>query len=397
MSHSIAICADYGYLKPAETLIKSIAYHNHNVTINLLNTNIPQEWFTNVNRQLAPINVKVNDTKFMADRLANEAVSRDYMNPMIYGRILIPQLIPDDRVVYLDADTIVNGSLKELFTLDMEGHTIGAVEDYTMAGTFNSGMLLIDNQKLREDKSFTDDLLTKGQEPTSNDDQTLLNEHFKDQWLHLPNKYNFQIGLDGAVFYTEHDNINHYNKMLKAAKPRLIIHYSTSDKPWKMTSSSRLRDKWWQYNGLDYNDIRHHSILPVMHRKPKASLFTFTASQDFNHLEELLKAFPAYDFNVLAWTNMGNNLLTLSKYHNLHLYPSVIGANIDKLINQATAYLDINYGDKEVQFIDRIIKLGKPIFTYEDTQTIDNHDQQTVLPKDDVDGMIQQLKHLTQN
>ena len=113
----------------------------------------------------------------MADRLANEAVSRNYMNPMIYGRILIPQLISDDRVIYLDADTIVNGSLKDLFSLDMDGHTIGAVEDFSMTGTFNSGMLLIDNQKLREDKSFTDDLLAKGKVKSSFEVQSLLNEH----------------------------------------------------------------------------------------------------------------------------------------------------------------------------------------------------------------------------
>lgn len=54
MSEAAAICADYGYLTPAETLIKSIAYHNHDLPIYLLNTNIPQEWFLNINRRLAP-------------------------------------------------------------------------------------------------------------------------------------------------------------------------------------------------------------------------------------------------------------------------------------------------------------------------------------------------------
>lgn len=393
MSHSIAICADYRYISPAETLIKSIAYHNHNIVIQLLNTDIPQEWFININRQLAPINVQVADTKFMADLLANEAVSRDYMNSMIYGRILIPRLVPEDRVLYLDADTIVNGSLSELFSMNMEDHTIGAVEDFTMAGTFNSGVLLIDNQKLREDPTFTDDLLAKGQEHTSNDDQTLLNEHFKGAWLQLPNQYNLQIGLDAAVFYTEPNNMAHYNQMVKAAKPRLIIHYSTSDKPWQMTSSGRLREKWWQYNGLDYAEICNHGILPVLHRKPKASFFTFTASQDLSHLEELLKACPDYDFNVLAWTGMGNNLLALMKYPNLHLYPAVIGANIDKVINQVTGYLDINYGGKELQFMNRMVKLGKPLFAFEDTKTqLDNDGQQVTVPTGDIDAMIQQLR-----
>lgn len=396
MSHSFAICADYGYLQAAQTLIKSIAYHNHNEKIYLLNTNIPQEWFITTNQKLESINVQIVDTKFSPDLLSGEAVSRNYMNTMIYGRILIPRLVPEDRVLYLDADTIVNGPIKDLFNMDMKGYTIGAVEDFTMTGTFNSGVLLIDNNKLRQDPNFTDDLLAKGKEHTSNDDQSLLNDHFKDQWLKLPNGYNYQIGLDEAVFYHENNNLAHYNQMLKSAKPRLVIHYSTSDKPWNFTSSGRLRDKWWQYNSLDYNDIVHHSILPRIHRKAKASFFTFTGSENISHLEELLATFPDYDFNVLAWTSMGSNLLKLSKYTNLHLYPYVIGSNIDKLINQADAYLDINYGDKEFQFINHFHKLNKPVLAFNDTTDEEDLSNTIVLDQNDFDGFKTQLSKIAE-
>lgn len=127
MSEAVAICADYGYLTPAETLIKSIAYHNHDLPIYLLNTNIPQEWFLNINRRLAPINVRVVDAKFSASVLKDEAVSRtEYMNSMIYGRLLIPQLVPADRVLYIDSDSVVDRSLQPLFATDLEGKVVGA-------------------------------------------------------------------------------------------------------------------------------------------------------------------------------------------------------------------------------------------------------------------------------
>ncbi|MEY8441182.1 glycosyltransferase [Lactobacillaceae bacterium 24-114] len=397
MSHSIAISADYGYLNAAEALIKSIAYNNHNEKIYLLNTNIPQEWFVTVNQKLSPINVKIIDTKFAPSLLEREAVSRGYMNQMIYGRILIPRLVPEDRVLYLDADTIVNGSLKELFKMDMEGHPVAAVEDFTMANTFNSGVLLIDNNRLKEDPSFTDSLLAKGEESTSNDDQTLLNDYFRDQWLRLPNGYNYQIGLDSAVFYTEPNNLIHYNKMLKESKPRLIIHYSTADKPWNFTSSSRMRDKWWQYSTLDYSEIIHHRILPTVHPTPKASFFTFTSSENLSHLEDLLKAFPEYDFNVLAWTAMGDRLLTLTKYSNLHLYPMVIGATIDSLINKADAYLDINYGDKEFRFINHFVKAGKPLIAFEDTAGDSTLPSLTIFENNNIDGVINKIREIAEN
>ena len=47
----------------------------------------------------------------------------------IFGRYLIPKLIPADKVLYLDSDIIVNGSLKELFDIDINGYYALAVKD----------------------------------------------------------------------------------------------------------------------------------------------------------------------------------------------------------------------------------------------------------------------------
>lgn len=368
MSEAVAICADYGYLTPAETLIKSIAYHNHDLPIYLLNTNVPQEWFLDINRRLKAINVRVIDAKFSPAVLANEAVSRtEYMNTMIYGRLLIPQLIPADRVLYIDSDTVVDGSLRALLDTDLQGKIVGAVEDYSMVGTFNSGVLLLDNARLRKIDSFTTDLLRQGQEQTANDDQTLLNQYFKDNWLPLAYRYNMQIGLDMTLFYNEHQSLPRFYRLIHQAAPGVIIHYSTSDKPWNFMSSGRLREKWWQYKSLEYGEIVRHAPLPIIRRPFKKTFFTFTQTEQVDGLEELLKALPDCEFNVAAWTNMGEALLTLTRYPNLHLYPAVVEANINKLINRTTAYLDINQGQKEPQFMERCARLNKPIFSYDES------------------------------
>jgi lipopolysaccharide biosynthesis glycosyltransferase len=99
-----------------------------------------------------------------------------YLSKMAYGRILIPKIVPTDvsRVLYVDTDTLILNSLEPLWQTDLEGHPLGAVQDYDdgrngdfdlQAGQsenslykglprvqrcFNSGVLLIDLDGWRE-------------------------------------------------------------------------------------------------------------------------------------------------------------------------------------------------------------------------------------------------------
>lgn len=105
MKKVIALCANYAYLDKAETTIKSIIYNNHKVKIYLFNYDIPQEWFINVNQYLSQIGAKVVDEKFNPDLVKNVHVSREHINRMSYARFLIPEMITEDKVLYLDSDT----------------------------------------------------------------------------------------------------------------------------------------------------------------------------------------------------------------------------------------------------------------------------------------------------
>ncbi|MGN1284294.1 MAG: glycosyltransferase, partial [Candidatus Limosilactobacillus intestinavium] len=97
MEKVIAISTDQNYLVPVETLIKSIAYNNRDIKIYVINEDISQEWFINLNRRLAPLGITVKDAKLDPAVIQDEQISVDYLSKMAYGRILIPEMIPEDR------------------------------------------------------------------------------------------------------------------------------------------------------------------------------------------------------------------------------------------------------------------------------------------------------------
>ena len=82
------------------------------------------------------------------DTVQSDWMTFDHISPIGFARYWIPELIEENRVIYLDCDMIVQQSLDELFELDLQGHFLAAVQDAKGIG-FNSGMMVIDNQKWR--------------------------------------------------------------------------------------------------------------------------------------------------------------------------------------------------------------------------------------------------------
>jgi lipopolysaccharide biosynthesis glycosyltransferase len=93
----------------------------------------------------------------------------NYIGSSMWYRFFLPDLVPDaERVLYVDADTIVADSLEPLWTIDLGAYYLGAVtnvfeqhqlhrakklgldspEDY-----FNSGVLLLNLEQMRKDGS----------------------------------------------------------------------------------------------------------------------------------------------------------------------------------------------------------------------------------------------------
>lgn len=311
---AIVVAGDKNYLTPMLTTIESILYHNQQVKIYILHQNIPSDWFHEVKIQVERLGSLVEDI-FIGDVIDPKWKTQAHISPIAYARYLIPRLITEDRVVYLDSDIIVNGDLSPLFDLDLGDYSLAAVRDVDGNG-FNSGMLVIDCQKWRE-QDITSRLFTKTVEYMSyleqtttegfNGDQTIFNLVFQNHWLELDKHFNLQVGHDVIAFYS------HWDSHFELDKEPLIIHYTTYRKPWSTLMGYRYRDLWWAFRDVSYEQIADHYAgrftIKRVYDLHSINLFTFTDSQDFLYIEELAQALPDVGFHIGAYTDMGPILI----------------------------------------------------------------------------------------
>lgn len=391
----IAVSADYGYINQITATTKSIFYHNDHVKLYVINSDIPQEWFSNINNRLSPIKGQVINLHIDEGVLAAEHVSQPQINQLSYGRILIPHLLDEDIVLYLDCDAVVNDNLDVLFQLPLGEKPLAAVPDVIYNGNFNSGVMLLNNRLLKSMKpDIVDQMLEYGQQDSLLEgDQSVLNHFFSRTYLPLGYQFNYVIGYDYFNYYgyPQGDLL----ARLSGVKP-VIIHYTGPLKPWQLTSAGRMRDYWWRYANLEWGEINQHLPLPaVLDYQERGQVFTFTSTENLLHLEELVQVLPEVTFNVAAWTTMGGNLLRLLRYSNVHLYPNVVGPVLSELEDTADIYLDINYGGKEMKVIDNLPAHRTPILGFR--STMDDHaisQGGRVFEDDEVESMISTIKQL---
>jgi len=174
-----------------------------------------------------------------------------HVSKATYFRLLIADIIPADVTsgLYLDADTIVTGSLSGLADIDFDAgkgeqfflmavpeqdsvnvdrlHDMGIkTESY-----FNAGVLLI-NLKAWRQAAVSEKLVAIAQKYASQLlwwDQDVLNINFAGKWGKLSTTYN---GL---------------NLTQKLPQKPLIIHYAGSTKPWLRNCRHPYQDEYFKY------------------------------------------------------------------------------------------------------------------------------------------------------
>lgn len=129
-----------------------------------------------------------------------------YTSYAAYARIFIPDVLDEDgRVLYLDGDTLVNGSLAELMAIDLKGKPFALAVDCvpcsykrvinhpTDQPYFNSGVMVLDLKKWRASRCterFLSELASpKG--PNILGDQDIFVRVFPTETALLPPKWNF--------------------------------------------------------------------------------------------------------------------------------------------------------------------------------------------------------------
>lgn len=159
----------------------------------------------------------------------------------------LPQLLKNvDKVLYIDGDTLVQSDILELYNTSLDGHYIAAADDIiqkrrrvspinTVGNYFNSGVMLLNLQKMRED-GMTEKLIDYRLHGTNFFmDQDALNAVLGVKRIELPTIYNFATTLIDNYDVDEITEIIDLPKVssIEEVIDRVsILHLTDRTKPW---------------------------------------------------------------------------------------------------------------------------------------------------------------------
>jgi lipopolysaccharide biosynthesis glycosyltransferase len=197
----------------------------------------------------------------------------------VYFRLMLTELIPlsVEKLLFLDADTVITGSLHEMADYQFRNLMVLGVSDHGFEGHierlnkmgfpvtryFNAGVLLINLKGWRQKDAAHDlmQLADQYMDKLAWWDQDLLNMYFFDSWDYMDSKYN-SIG-----------------EVLPHVDIPTVIHYSGPFKPWLYLHNPPYKKLYWDYlkltpfSNADYPDLTLKNILVKKYYKLKQSYF----------------------------------------------------------------------------------------------------------------------------
>lgn len=177
-----------------------------------------------------------------------------------YLRLLSSSLLPNlNKVLYLDCDLVINGSIRDLWDLDIEGYSMAALYDTTLSynivkdyigydydreGYVNSGVLLMNLKYWREkgvQKKLVDFLNTH---TVKLPDQDALNIILHGTIKILDPKWNCHVGYFAFPPLVINEQKKYIKKLWRNA---VIIHFTGPAKPWCLECVNPYRKIYLDY------------------------------------------------------------------------------------------------------------------------------------------------------
>jgi len=252
MNILISVCEVF--LKPAKIMLFSLAKYHDDLNIYLLYSSLSEE---SIHEFRVYLEDKCHATLYPIQAFGyfeNIPLSEQYSKPEIYFRLLAPYILPEsiDRILYLDADIIINGSLHELYEQDFEGAYAAVIKDrfdfcdevvlqkkkLGMIDSdvyFNSGVMLMNLSVFRENIKLNDimDFIEEHRDKLFYFDQDILNCLLLEHKKLCDLQYNFQ-----AYPFEKLD-------LFEIIKTTTVLHYTDQPKPWNPEYSGTLEYLYW--------------------------------------------------------------------------------------------------------------------------------------------------------
>lgn len=344
----VAYCTDTNYIMPTGVAMISLCENNKSsdITFHIVITqgeqsiNSDSELLIPLKNIVAKYEKKLCFYFIESDKIKEfecKGEHAQYISTTAFVRILLPDILSDSisKVLYMDCDTAVVGSLEDLWNTKLEDDCpYGAVIDvHGLSGVrrsyiktplvepyCNSGVLLMNLDCWRREglSEKTMKCAVEMQFPLL--DQDVLNYLYGSRLKLLSVKYNMQISFmlsSELHWHVEHQWLDDIRESIKNP---VIIHYVHAMKPWK-DAPAPYADMWCKYKEMSIwkNLPLQHIVAPFIHsefRKEiehiyygdtdmtlyacKPFLRYLHAVQRFRNKRRILGAFSPF-INMYAW------------------------------------------------------------------------------------------------
>ena len=253
MNVLVTVSENYcGYMM---TMLKSLFKHNQcDVTVYLMHSRIGEEMLAKVRAMIEGCGQTFEPVRVGADMFDDAPVNMHFTKEMYY-RLLASRLLPEsvERVLYLDPDILIRGSVEEFYYLPFDGNImiampappqlndprcpdnrphwqrLGLPEDTVYV---NSGVLLMNLKGMREhgfDVNSIFEIINEKSADLIYPDQDAINVYFRDSMKRWKNLYNYNPGLlaNEVVKWG-------LSKKYRRRENPIIVHFMGPVKPWSI-------------------------------------------------------------------------------------------------------------------------------------------------------------------
>lgn len=224
------------------------------------------------------IQVPMKEYEYLFEKIDVSKFALDYVNIVVYHRLLILKVLPDDvrKSFYVDGDMIVETDLAELYDefpinklaavvvepLAMQNYEktlshLNLIDDFRpfrteryQAPYFNAGFFLLNIELSKQYKLFEKafDFLARYPNPPYADQDTLnavIGQAYRKELVYLNPEFNVFCNIH---YESKYDRAYYSEDLIRKSfqHPR-VFHYAGSNKPWINRECLNHYDKWWEY------------------------------------------------------------------------------------------------------------------------------------------------------
>ncbi len=262
---NVVLASDNNYVQHCCVTMTSILYNNKDVHFYLFTEGLSPQNEDLLQKQVSDYDGKLSICKIdsnVVQRFPMPKTQSSHISIATYYRLFVDLVLPKnlDKVIYLDCDIIVRGSIDELYNMDIDNAAIAAVyqnnewaigngtferlsipQEY---GYFNAGVLLINLRYWREN-NVTERLfffIKEHYDRIKSHDQDTLNAVLYKEVIGVSNKWNYlPIFLMQERF--------HFPRAMNYSIPidPIVIHYVYTPKPWDYYSNHPYTNEYFKY------------------------------------------------------------------------------------------------------------------------------------------------------